>query len=579
MVCAIACQDSNNTKILRLMNETLDLRWNGRLGAALTPRFNELAIEMREAFHSAICMLSQRHGQRLDWWLSSALSRNIFASPLFYRLCAIQLAREHFINGGRPTHVLVDSRVLRDLVKNAAAEAGQSPVIEVCSVSPPPFIVQSTGLFLRALWLWILVRVLTRNTVAKIKEPLILIDTFVSPGFEQSDRYYPGLWESLNATEHERVRSVPTLYGYSPARYVLALRRLCSCGHDRWLFREQFLRIRDLGYAALWWWRARRLIPSQVEVAGVDLGLLVREELSERRDLGAAFTGILNMRFFQRLSERGVALSSAIDWYENQPVDRGWNAGLNRYYPHAETLGYQGYVVTPHYLVMYPLECERAAGLLPKTIGVMGQGYVEERRQYCPQLIVKAVPALRFSHVHESSGPNNVDGLPVVAVALPKDEALAADIVDVLCREACREADWDWRVKVHPTHSARRIKTWKAGMPDNVILFSGTLDSLLDEANVLMSAASSVCMEAVARGVCTVIVAGNRGFIQNPIPTEVDHRLWRLYQFDDDLISMVLELLSFLQSDIDSVHAAATMVSEHYFKPVTRAGVHEMLGL
>ena len=554
----------------------LDLRWQGRLGADLTLRFDQLATEMRDNFHSAICSLSRGHVHNLDWWLSSALSRNIFASPLFFRVCAFQLVCEQLASKEVPSRILVDSAVLGDAISDTAAQAGLAPTVEVQRSRRLPSILIGAGLFLRACWLWCLVRLFTANHTAGSKQPLTLVDTFVSPGYEKTDRYYPGLLENLDAAVRKSVLRVPTLYGYTPTGYVSVLRILDQCT-DAWLFREHFLRLQDMFYAALWWWRVQRLPVPEENVAGIDLGLLIREELQEYRDPGAAFAGILNYRFFQRLSENHIDLLYAVDWHENQPLDRGWNAGLNHFYPDTPTMGYQGYIVSPHYLVMYPLACERAAGLLPKAIGVMGEGYVDERRRYCPESNMEPAPSFRFGHIYRQRQAGRQTDGPAVAVALPKDTTLANDIISMVRREASIKPAWIWRIKTHPTHTAEKTMAWCTSLPGNVTCYAGILEDLLDECDVLLGSASSACMEAVACGLGVIIVAGDRGLIQNPIPDDVDHQLWKIFCYGDDLTGMLDELMVFIRTDPGRMAASAGQVRERYFRPVTRTGVEKFM--
>ena len=37
-------------------------------------------------------------------------------------------------------------------------------------------------------------------------------------------------------------------------------------------------------------------------------------------------------------------ITTAINWFENQPLDKGWNFGMNKYYPDANTHAYIGFL-------------------------------------------------------------------------------------------------------------------------------------------------------------------------------------------------------------------------------------------
>ena len=47
------------------------------------------------------------------------------------------------------------------------------------------------------------------------------------------------------------------------------------------------------------------------------------------------------------------------DWFENQVIDKGWNAGFNKFYPEVKSVGYSGQFPSQNYLCSFPTSCEK----------------------------------------------------------------------------------------------------------------------------------------------------------------------------------------------------------------------------
>jgi len=555
---------------------SLDLRWRGRIGEELTPRFDQIAIRIRGEFIEAICKASRSNNKNMDWWMSSASSRNIFSSPLFHNTCAIILLRELLDEGKTPESCCVDSKMMAEILSKKAVEKGVQLNIEVDSPHRRFRPVLFTYLLLMSVWQLICVRLVFGKPARPSGQSSILVDTYVSPGHEMDDRYYPGMTDQMEKTERDRLWFVPTLAGYSPIKFLGALRLLRSSRQGHWIFREQYLRPSDYLHAVSWVFRVGRLQPGTAMVEGLDISGIMQEELGELRDAGAAITGLLNERFFQRLSESGVIIHSVVDWHENQVVDKGWNAGLNRHYPDVPTIGYQGYVVTPHYLVMYPSSCEMEAGLLPDVIGVTGKGYSDERVAWSPGLKVKPVPAFRFSGSYKVRLPKSSDTTSIqVVVALPKDVADADEVLNAL-KLSATDAGILFMIKPHPAQTRDYVSRLIHRLPSTCKMVEDTFNVLLEKADVVLSMASSVCLEALASGVPVAIIAGGRGLIHNPIPADVNKQLWSLIIEYDTLEKSLRDLASVSKPELMK---EAERVRQQYFEPVTREAVYDMLAI
>ena len=121
-----------------------------------------------------------------------------------------------------------------------------------------------------------------------------------------------------------------------------AYRELRTCDIN-FLIKEDYLSLFDLLFSLFHLLRVWRIKPSLHEVLGVDFSPLIREELLSGKGYDGSLEGLLNYRFAKRLKGQCFILSLVIDWWEGQPLDKGWNLGFNTFFPDTPTKGYMGY--------------------------------------------------------------------------------------------------------------------------------------------------------------------------------------------------------------------------------------------
>ena len=64
----------------------------------------------------------------------------------------------------------------------------------------------------------------------------------------------------------------------------------------------------------------------------VNVSQLIREELWSGVGYNSAVLGLLNYRFAERLKKNGVSMNIVINRFENQVIDKGWNAGFKQFF-------------------------------------------------------------------------------------------------------------------------------------------------------------------------------------------------------------------------------------------------------
>jgi hypothetical protein len=236
--------------------------------------------------------------------------------------------------------------------------------------------------------------------IVKTDRTLTLLDVFIfSNSFSGGiylDRYYPKLLEYLDSNEKESTYYVPTFYGIKNYRKIFTELRKSQ---QNFLIKEYYLKLGDYLFALLYPFRLNKLKIKYRDFLGLDIYPLIKEEMANDRVSHSSIYSLLNYRFSARLKESGVKLRVIVNWFENQVIDHGFNSGFRKYYPESKLIGYLGAPLLKNYLSLFPTEQERICAVIPEEINVIGNGYINMVKEFCPDLQVKIAPAFRYSEV------------------------------------------------------------------------------------------------------------------------------------------------------------------------------------
>lgn len=556
--------------------------------ALLAPRhrdqLNAIAIELRQPFNDLVRRLGARHANAIDWWVTSIASRNIFSCTLFLRCCQFVLALRVANNDDQLREIVVDTPGL--VAALTAALDGKSMRI---MVRPHRGILPGrVRLYAGMTYRWAAAAFHAVNQVvwARIfpasrrfapSAPVILVDTFLyHDSFERDyrDRHYPGMLDCLSEAQRQQVFFLPTYY---KIRNYPRLFRALRLSPVNFLVKEDFLRIVDYAYALAHPLRTLGFAVDHSDFEGVDIAPMVNEALRETFASSGSIEGLLRYRLALRLQEAGVPVKHLVDWFENQEVDHGSNAGFRRYLPQTPITGYQGFVVSRHYLCMFPTREELRLGLIPHRVAVMGTALVQAAQEFCPELPVGVAPAFRFAGVwnHGAAWTSNETFRILIALPLMREEStvLLALLTAAALEFPSAEGQTPWlvRVKAHPSMTE--------ALPTGFICVEGDIDVLLEDSDVLVSSASSVCVQALAHGIPVIIVGSANGLTLNPIPPEAERDMWDVCYTASEI---GIALRRYAERDGAAVarhRDCAAALRERYFSPVTSEAVRAFLML
>lgn len=420
--------------------------------------------------------------------------------------------------------------------------------------------------------------------------PVTLVDTFVlnnesadegslSNGLYR-DRYYPGLLENLTPEERRGIFFLPTIVGFNnPVRIFRGIRQAAF----PFLVHDDFLKLPDYLFALLHPLRLLRCAIPHSRFRGFDVTALLRQENVRNCSDFIGLLGLLYYRFAYRLAERGAQVRLLVEWYENQVIDRGMIVGFHRFHPRTRIVGYQGYVIAKSlHLYTRPNATERLGRAVPDVVCVVGEGLKQDMLEFCRDIEVSVGPGFRFQKLWRERRFSPQRHVYTILVGLPIDLGDCAHILRLLASSlpALQGRSIRFWVKPHPTWTAARIRRLlPQSWPQELRFKSGDFHDSLERANLLISNASSVSLEALAKGVPVIVIGERVGIDQNPIPETVRPDIWALVHDTDECVEAIGRFRDMEASRALDLGRIGADLRAQFFAPVTRQGVLSFLGI
>ena len=500
---------------------------------------NKISGTIVEDYNALIERIFHATDKSIDWLVSSTLSRNTYANPLFIDLCYLMLVDVLVKSDKEIRRVIVFDKILKYVLDEKFERDSRKIEVSVLikkanfterfltDFKPlTDFLLSCKRMFI----MWLIGSRRRKKNVAK-NHPLILIDTFflktMFKGGTFADRYYPGLLEKLNEVEKGNIFFTPEL---SIKRYIDVKRVVLIAERDeaQFIFRNDYLKIVDYLFALLSPIRIGKIKFDQFKTCGFAVGPILKTHFRQNVLNWSSILALLNYRFFQRLKEAGVHLKKVIDWNENQMIDRGFNKGIKDYYPDTQSVGYQGYIISTNFnFYIHPTKYEYEAGVIPNEIAVVGKGLVHDAKKFYKKLEVKVAPAFRCRGLWEEE-PADIAGIGgnIILVALPialkESEEIIKLIIDALSIKERNNLCFNF--KPHPALNIQNLKK-KLGQEwrENFSIITGDFIQRAKESCLMLGNTSSTCIEALALGIPVVIIGSQSGLTQNPIPRTISN--------------------------------------------------------
>ena len=423
--------------------------------------------------------------------------------------------------------------------------------------------------------------------------PIVLIDTFAIPGHVQSDRYYPGLY-TLAGEQRNRIRFVPQFLEMSLGQLLTAVRQLRE-RPQKYLIKEDYISWLDIFWCFGHWYRLKKIHLENTVYQGIEVSTLIQDELASRIAYRCALRGLLNYRFSRALKQNGVAVDQSIDWFENHPLDRGWNAGFTTFFPEIKTIGYTGFF--PAGQSYRPTTEEYQAGILPNTHMLIGEGYVADMKEFFPDCLVKLGPALRYTDlptIRVAKDKVSSIGASSILVALPYYRSMCLAVLNTITELAQNNPDWKFVIKAHPAQPLETLgfydplhgkglgkdqsKDMRKNRLDNIQVSEDSISTLLQDSIAMIAGAqASTIVEAAAVGVPTIIISDKTNSEEIAIPSVLSEQLYEVCGSVSGAQQAIDGILRQILVDRDNMVAMAKDFRAKCFYPVSTHSVEAML--
>ena len=571
------------------MKSQLDARFNGRMDPSIAIIFNKISYKKRKDFNDLVSFISEPHINNIDWWVQGPSSRNTYSSPFFHNYSVLYLL-SHLIKNEKFSFevIIVDSLILKNIIDKLLFDMG----VNNCRVSYKlnfhriikgylkeyllvPF------LFLRKSYQLILAKRLAKSENFAGKEPLTFVDTFIFPAYIEDDRWYGSFWENLTQKQKEVIYFVPTIVQTS-IKNMFAVYKSAQSGVRNFIFKESYLNYEDILFAIRHKSRIRQIIIRPTNVLGYDISGLIKEELNNNSDLLTVVESILTYRFIGRVQQLGIKINLAIDWFEGQSLDKAWNMGFHDFYPETRTIGYRPFEGFPFYLCAYPIPIERRANVLPGIIAVQGKGTISTVREFFPSIDVIVIPAFKAHYVWKYSPSilerQEYEVLVTLPISINSSSKIINRLLNTYSLVISTEKPIKFIIKPHPTHLIKQIEVFLLQCPKEfTISKEKSMASSLYSADVLITEASSTCLEAIACGVPVIMMENEEGLTYDSIPNNIPDMLYRKVRSKEQLINSIQYYIDLTNDDRIQQKIDSMKVRELYFEPISSEGVNMLV--
>ena len=267
-----------------------------------------------------------------------------------------------------------------------------------------------------------------------------------------------------------------------------------------------------------------------------------------------------------------------LSWYENQPIDKAFYAGLRTTGRNkVKITGIQALAYSRVQANYFATLSEYKHGLLPDHLRVNGTAYLKWHNHQLYQS-VSCSPSFRYQHLRIgekfSIAEFPEDGAPLIALTYFKD--LSLDLLGI-CRDTYLASE-SARVRLHPTQTGGTQVTWQNAFPSGWMIDSLPLPQSLMQATVLITKESGIALEAATVGIPVVIIASNQSFTSNPMPNFGRNDTWGLAHDSRELEALCKKLIFKRVSNPSLFRIFADRCRRQLFTPINDETLQEAFG-
>ena len=531
---------------MKIENKVLDLSDDSKLSEEDSKFLDsqiDYSIDKFNLFVSRLIKANKLSGKDLFLNVSS---RDTSTSKTFDICSKLNLIKLKNQRGHTPKLIKVTDEVFARLIEINYEQLGFGELPEVIYEKKQNLFFRIIKNFFVTFYLfivcWIIFKLPRKNNIPSSKITLvdnfIFKDSFAKDGYFY-DRYYSGFEKFLSTEEQNQVWFSPTLIDIkNPLDFIKILIRSKKSKFN-FIFEESWLTISDLKNSLFSSLKSSQKIKKIPDYEGLDLSPLIEENL--KRDIfSPGFAKAMNKyQYFRRIKKRGIKINGFLNWFENQTIDRAFNLSAKKFYPDVTTIGYQGYIFPKYELHKNPIDLEIELNTIPNFLALISEREIEKRKKFSRKINFILAPALRYSYLENIQYKEPLNDLILFPLPIDINQSIQLiNFADQIDRFFDKEVEIV--LKCHPKFSIKEFKALvPASMNDKFFFSEESIEKLLTKASLVVSSASTVCIEAASVGIPVAIISNSSGLTRNPLPVPTENDLWAIIYNESDLSTLI----------------------------------------
>ncbi|MHB8163414.1 MAG: hypothetical protein ACYDDV_03580 [Methanoregula sp.] len=474
----------------------------------------DTALDLREEYIHYIGKLSETSCD-ISWYWTSLSEKNPFISDAFLNFCYLKASTQIIKKGQGNFFIICESRAVMECIRMTLASDTSleirlydSAITKLSfSLREVCLTLKSHGVFvLRFSLRAVLARIFAffsyrRRSTLKLSRATSIHSLIDKRTFKNPSRYEDIFLGDLGAQLEDRNQNIVYICNILPTFFYPLAVTILFKRKEKCILADEFLTPVDPLVALYTVHHLYPGIPSAPRFSDMDVSPIIREEI--QNDLHGVHSAHAYLHYLMgmRMSER-FDFSVFIYHFENNMWEKMICAGIRQHSPNCRIIGHQHTSINIMDTNYYVSGFEKSSMPLPDLIVTIGNRArnVLIHGGFDPNRVVIG-GALRYPALLENqqSCPETLHKKILIATT---DDVNASLELIIKCIHAFRDyKNHTIIVKFHPTLPVRYVLPHLNDIPGNFVIRTDPVDVLLPECGLVIYTATSVSVEALARGI------------------------------------------------------------------------------
>ncbi len=468
--------------------------------------YEKIYLKNRKNYTNLIDQIGKKYSDNIDWWMTLPSYRSPYASNILNYLCIIDTLR---ILKFTSITLITSSKVFGKLITKNFKNSNIEVKIKPKNSGFFPIFKNFFKSTIYQLFIFLFIKILKKKEKFDNRK-IVLIDKFITLRETQNLGYFPEFNNSKN------IKIVPT---FIPTLNIFNLIKIFSYikkNPRKYIYKEQYLSFEDLCFSFSHIFRRRQFLKNKYYYKKFDLSEVIYDELNYYDDFYSINNGLLNYKFFYRLSENNINIYKSFNWFENQIIDKGWNYGFRKYFPQNQlnSFGYQDFNKHFNLLSNSPSKLEKTCKVIPNKIIIISKFFKKITNEFNKNQKLIIGQSQRFKKL------TKIKLIPFknrkkILIILSGIKKIDKELISMAIKTCEISKKTQIYVKPHPILNIDDIISKKI-LPINMILYDGDLKKILMDSLITITAGpSSALLESVSFGSFNILPKIECGTLYN----------------------------------------------------------------